>query len=379
VLSIVIPTFNSAETVLESYQSTLDSGIKDQEIIFVDDGSSDKTCQIISDIQSTNPKISFFRNPKNLGGGAARNRGVHQAKNPLIFILDSDDVLLPGSLAAAVNELTLSNADGVATAQSIFFSTDTSNPSKIVKYEPGYANFPSLISHVPNPIIGNLLFKKQAFLDVGEYPTHHSFDTQAFGFRLLQNNKKVFVGNEVIYYQRIPIKPSYYVREARAGNLNRNWFYIFFDCLYKFSPRIRKLILNFPFANPYELAKGNHLFNVLADESKNSDFFCPELVDMDEQTAYLACKNSKDFTLSAWCFLYELKSNHFEDAFTRYGETNLPSNQIRLMYPFIAKIMGNKLTKNDFRDLTYFFSKEKSLTWHFGYMVQKIINKLKIG
>jgi glycosyltransferase involved in cell wall biosynthesis len=378
-LSIIIPTFNSAETVLESYQSALDTGIKDQEIIFVDDGSTDETCRIIGDIQTNAPQITFLRNPRNLGGGATRNRGVYQAKNPLIFILDSDDVLLPGSLVNAVDELNLLSADGVASAQSIFFSTNILNPIKIIKYEPGYSTFINLVSHIPNPIIGNLLFKKQAFLDVGGYPTHHSFDTQGFGFRLLQNNKKIIVGNEVIYYQRLPLNPSYYVREARAGNINRNWFYIFFECLYKFSPRIRKLILEFPFANPYELAKGRNLFNVLADQSASPDFYCPDSIDLDEHVAYRTYSDSNDLTLNAWCFQYELKFSYYEAAFARYNEMNLPSNQIRLMFPLIAKIIGNKLTTNEIKDLSYFFSQEKSPTWKISFTMQKIFNRLKIG
>lgn len=378
-LSIIIPTFNSEETVLESYLSTLSTGVKDQEVIFVDDGSTDNTWQIIGEIQSNSSEVTFFKNEQNLGGGATRNRGVYKAKHPLIFILDSDDVLLPGSLAAAIQELKLSSADGIATAQSIFFSADTSKPSKIIRYEPGYPSFRNLVSHNPNPVIGNLLFRKQAYLDVGGYPTHHSFDTQGFGFRLLKNNKKIKVGNTVLYYQRIPLRPSYYVREAKAGNINRNWFYVFLECLYKFSPQIRRMILEFPFANPRELAKGHHLFNVLADQSAKSDIFSKESIDLDDQQAYLLYKNSQDSCLSAWCFFYEVNSGLYENAFERFGQINFPSNKMRLLYPFIANLIGNKLSANDIEDLSYFFGQNKSSTWQLGFLIQKIFNKLKLG
>lgn len=216
-LSVIVPTFNSAETLLESYLSILDGGIDNLEIIFVDDGSTDDTQKIITDIQSRNSAVIFLKNSKNLGGGATRNKGVLHAKNPLIFILDSDDVLLPGALVAAVDELKLANVDGVATSKSIFFSELISKPIKSIQYIPGLVAFEKLVSHIPNPVIGNLLFTKQAFLDVGGYPAHHSFDTQGFGFRLLQNNKKILVGNTCMYYQRAPLKPSITSEKQELG------------------------------------------------------------------------------------------------------------------------------------------------------------------
>ncbi|MBU3580985.1 glycosyltransferase family 2 protein [Polynucleobacter sp. AP-Capit-er-40B-B4] len=378
-LSVIIPTYNSAETLLESYKSVLKSGVKDQEIIFVDDGSTDETHQIISRIKSTNSNVIFLKNPLNLGGGATRNKGVEQAKNPFIFILDSDDILLPGALGEAVEDLKLTQADGVATSQSVFFSDAVAKPINIIKYKSGYSTFENLVSHTPNPVIGNLLFTKQAFLDVGGYPSHHSFDTQGFGFRLLQNNKKIYVGRTFIYYQRLPFKPSYYAREARAGNVNRNWFYIFNECLYKFSPKVRNLILEFPYSDPLLLAKGHNLFNVLADQASDIGFYCKDSMGLDEDEAYIKYANTGDCTMNAWCASYEIKNGHYEAAFDRLKQDEYCSHRIRLMYPMLAKIFGNNFSLCDIEDLSYFFSKEKSRSWRFNFLRQKFINRLKIS
>lgn len=364
---------------MESYESVLDSGVKDQEIIFVDDGSIDDTRELIARIQSGNAAVTFLRNSQNLGGGATRNKGVQQAKNPFIFILDSDDVLVPGSLSLALRELELTNADAVATSQSVFFSENINHPSKKIEYKSGYANFENLVSHIPNPVIGNLLFTKQVYFGVGGYPTHHSFDTQGFGFRLLQNRKKILVGSAFMYFQRLPISPSYYAREARAGNINRNWFYIFNECLYKFSPRIRKLILEFSYADPSALAKGRHLFNVLADESGVPDFYCEEGLQLDDDAAYRRHVHSDDQTMSAWCATYEIKNHLYDAAISRLQNTNPSSFHHRLLYPLIAKTVGAKFTTEDVVDFSYFFAKHKSCNWRFGLLRQKIYNKMKIS
>jgi glycosyltransferase involved in cell wall biosynthesis len=356
----------------------MNSGIENLEIIFVDDGSTDNTVKLIDGFQKADPSIVLLKNAINLGGGAARNRGVHYAKNPLIFILDSDDVLSPSGLSQAIECINKENLDGVATSKSIFFTSRVSEPCNVIEYKSGYTRFEDLVSHVPNPVIGNLLFKKQAFLDIGGYPDHHSFDTQGFGFRLLQNNKKIMVGESVMYFQRLPLTASYYMREARAGNANRNWFYIFYECLYKFSPHIRKLILEFPYADPSLLGKGRHLFNVLADQSSQEDFYCPESVDLDEESAYRKYSGSDDLSLSMWCFGYEIKHQYYDVAFSRMDAIKSFSGSIRLIYPLISNIFGCKFSETDIADFSYFFSEKKTLSWRAGLLRQKLLNRVKM-
>ena len=379
VLSIIIPTYNSAETLLESYYSVLNSGVRDQEIIFVDDGSTDETPQIIKSLLGTNPNVSFLANDRNMGGGATRNKGVEFAKYPLVFILDSDDVLSSGSLERAIDELKLNNADGIATSQSVFFSSDIKNPLKIIQYKSGFARFEDLVSHIPSPVTGNLLFTKQAFLDVGGYPSHHSFDTQGFGFRLLQNNKKILVGSSFMYYQRLPLQPSYYSREARAGNINRNWFYIFFECLYKFSPEIRKLILNFPYSDPVLLAKGHHLFNALADQFFVGDIYSDEAINLDDQEAYHLYVKSDDYSLSAWCLGYELRHQNYDLAFKRFKGADFPMNSLRIFYQLIAELFGSKLSAQKVEEFRYFFTQSKGIKWNFLSYRQKLLNRLGLA
>jgi hypothetical protein len=127
------------------------------------------------------------------------------------------------------------------------------------------------------------------------------------------------------------------------------------------------------------LAKGHHLFNVLADQSSNSNFYSKEMIALDDQGTYHFHSNSDDPTLSAWCLMYELKNHHYDLAFARFNRIGYPLNRIRLLYPLMAELFGSKLSDGDLEELSYFFSKKKSLSWRARTLKQKIYNRLKIS
>ena len=97
-VSVVIPTFNSAQLVPEAIESVLRQTYKDFELIVVDDGSSDDTGVVLSEFGN---RIHYFRQP-NQGVGAARNRGLALAQGKYIAFLDADDLWSPTKLAEQI-------------------------------------------------------------------------------------------------------------------------------------------------------------------------------------------------------------------------------------------------------------------------------------
>ena len=93
--SVVIPTYNRANLVSRAIRSAQEQAWPSLEIIVVDDGSSDDTAAVIRD-QHRN--VSYLRQQRNSGVGAARNRGICEARNHWVVCLDDDDTLLPGAL-----------------------------------------------------------------------------------------------------------------------------------------------------------------------------------------------------------------------------------------------------------------------------------------
>lgn len=371
-----MPVFNAEATLAEALDSALRSGVIDQEIILVDDGSTDGSWELMRHYQSHHPGIVLHKMSRNRGGGAARNTGVRLAKHPYIFLLDSDDVLIDSALSRALQRMRELDVDGLAAGKSTFFSDSVEAPARQIDYPAGPRRFTDLVSHQPNPVIGNLLYTRAAFEKAGGYPEHHGFDTQGFGFRLLANGLSIHTADFPFYYQRLPTKPSYYMREARAGNLNRNWFYIFIECLYKFSPQVRADILSFPCLDPRKLARGHHLFHVLADRAEAENIFCPEGLVMNHDEAYARYDEVSTPELQVWCAYMDLRLGNSCKALSRLEQVCGIAGARRAIYPILAVWLGGKLENDDLADLRYFFGRTKSLRWVLGFYGQKVLNRM---
>ncbi|MFH4591617.1 glycosyltransferase family 2 protein [Vibrio alginolyticus] len=102
VVSIIMPTYNSEQTVVESIQSVLSQTYKNWEIIIVDDRSTDNTWQVIQTYADKYDNIRVYQNKENLGAGASRNFAIKKAKGRFIAFLDSDDLWTEDKLAEQI-------------------------------------------------------------------------------------------------------------------------------------------------------------------------------------------------------------------------------------------------------------------------------------
>ncbi len=94
-VSVIIPTHNRARLLERALQSVLAQGRSVQEIIVVDDGSTDSTEEVVC---TRFPQAHYSREP-NRGVSHARNRGIEAASGDWLAFLDSDDEWLPQKLA----------------------------------------------------------------------------------------------------------------------------------------------------------------------------------------------------------------------------------------------------------------------------------------
>lgn len=98
-VSIIIPTYNRGWILKEAINSVLAQDFTDFELIVVDDGSTDKTQDILN---TYNEDIIALRQ-NNQGVSAARNAGIALASGRFIAFLDSDDLWLPKKLSAQID------------------------------------------------------------------------------------------------------------------------------------------------------------------------------------------------------------------------------------------------------------------------------------
>ncbi len=103
-VSIIMPSYNTASYIAESIQSVIDQTYKDWELIIVDDFSTDKTDEVVK--QFSDERIKYLKNEKNSGAAVSRNTALIEAKGKWIAFLDSDDLWMPDKLEKQIAYMT---------------------------------------------------------------------------------------------------------------------------------------------------------------------------------------------------------------------------------------------------------------------------------
>lgn len=101
-VSIIMPSYNTAKYISESIESVLKQTYANWELIIVDDCSTDETDDVVKSYLS-DARIHYLKNEKNSGAAVSRNYALREAKGKWIAFLDSDDIWLPEKLERQIN------------------------------------------------------------------------------------------------------------------------------------------------------------------------------------------------------------------------------------------------------------------------------------
>lgn len=101
-ITVVIPCYNREKTIKRCIDSIVNQTVCPQEIIVVDDGSTDHTLSILK--KNYGNKVTILKQ-QHKGAQAARNAGIRAAKGNYIAFLDSDDEWMPNKLELQIQEL----------------------------------------------------------------------------------------------------------------------------------------------------------------------------------------------------------------------------------------------------------------------------------
>jgi glycosyltransferase involved in cell wall biosynthesis len=217
-ISFIIPAFNCEDTIEEAILSILNGNYCDgDEIVVVDDFSTDSTKLILRKLKRVYPQINIYQNKWNRGNAATRNIAIEKVKNEYIFCLDSDNILVKRSVRGLLKYMLKMKADSAA-FQYIYFFKNTSDVVthkwKFKKREITLAD--SLASHIVPGASGNYLFTKASWIKAGGYPQCRTLDTWGFGLRQLATGSKMVIMPDTFYYHRYG-HDSNWIREKRKG------------------------------------------------------------------------------------------------------------------------------------------------------------------
>jgi glycosyltransferase involved in cell wall biosynthesis len=102
-VAVVMPSYNTERYIADAVRSALQPGTPDVEILVIDDGSTDQSIAAVEAI--TDARVTVVASAASGGPSKPRNIGLKRAVAPYVSLLDSDDLLKPGKLAASVAAL----------------------------------------------------------------------------------------------------------------------------------------------------------------------------------------------------------------------------------------------------------------------------------
>lgn len=110
-VSIIVPVYNSEKYIAKCIESILNQDYKEFELLLINDGSTDSSCNIMNLYDDKRIKIY---NQENKGTGSARNLGLKYATGNYIAFVDSDDTIENNYLSIMLELIKKNNADIVS-------------------------------------------------------------------------------------------------------------------------------------------------------------------------------------------------------------------------------------------------------------------------
>ena len=184
-ISVIIPLYNKEKAIRQCLESVLSQGDCVREIIVVDDGSTDKSPEIVAELQSS--KIKYYRK-SNGGVSSARNYGIKKAQTKWVFFLDADDLLLESAIESLLFLASKYPSANVCTANC--FNVEKGRKRVASRYnKEGIIEKPikALFEYQVIPRTGCTIYSKQLLEHVGGFDERISiFEDTEFDLRVLK-------------------------------------------------------------------------------------------------------------------------------------------------------------------------------------------------
>lgn len=205
-ISIIIPIYQAERYINRCLTSLLMQNFSDYEIICVDDGSTDKSKDVIQHISIAHSEIKYFYQT-NQGVSAARNKGLCESRGKYIMFVDADDWIKKNSLRKLYRKAEYYNADILVFGGRTDFPFSTPEWIREAFFSKTNLNITNSLQALYNepgarPSVCNKLFKRELLGD-SCFPQHIRISEDlAFLFTIFpKSSKTIFIG-DVIYYYR---------------------------------------------------------------------------------------------------------------------------------------------------------------------------------
>lgn len=209
-VSIIIPCYNAQKYIEACVDSVILQDYKNWECIIINDGSKDKTLELINYFKTKDHRISIFTQ-ENLGLSATRNKGMDNAAGKFIFFLDSDDVLSSHAISNLMASYQNNDIVTGITVNTSFIDDKVNKVSQLLHPKEGEITFENnhfevLVRTMEiglKPVAQNRLYRKD-FIDKHQLRFKHGIlhedELWFFETMLLAKNVK-FINKETYFYR----------------------------------------------------------------------------------------------------------------------------------------------------------------------------------
>jgi len=195
-ISVIMPVFNGEKYLNEAIDSILAQSYRNFEFIILNDGSADKTEEII--LSYSDPRIVYIKNQQNLGIVDTLNKGIELAKGKYIARMDADDISLPNRFEHQLEFLENNREVGLVGS---YFKTIEQNPRVITKPTSHEKIGSSLMFHCTfgHPTI---MYRRSIIAEHNIcYPTIDHVEDYGFYIKLLSVTKMANLSESLLLYR----------------------------------------------------------------------------------------------------------------------------------------------------------------------------------
>ncbi len=196
-ISVIIPAYNSENSILKSLESVVSQNLVDEiEVVVVNDGSTDNTKFLVENFIEENKHVDLkLINQKNQGVASARNNGVNASSGRFIAFLDSDDIWKDGKLKKQLKFLT-TNPDFHLVATN--FNGLNLNTKRLLDLNEGYfsVTFENILfKHYFQP--STVLMTRESFSNVGGFKNGMTHAEEGLLFLNVSYNYKCAIDSNI--------------------------------------------------------------------------------------------------------------------------------------------------------------------------------------
>ena len=206
-ISIIIPIYNAEKYLSKCLEALENQTFRDIEIICIDDGSKDKSLEILNQFAERDSRFKVFTQ-KNSGPAAARNQGLQNASGKYLMFCDSDDWYEPNMCEIMYKTITEQNVDVVQCCSLTEREYDSLSRKNFENYlnntKVGLYTLKQNTIFLPNVLLWNKIWKKSIVDKYNiKFPSGCEHDDDAFCFMYFLVSKTVFLISQHLYHYTI--------------------------------------------------------------------------------------------------------------------------------------------------------------------------------